>query len=91
VKQPVVSPPNAYTTACMIGNNTSIWELFNRTVKQYDYMYNQRAFVHQYTVDMEEGEFPEARENVGFLKLDYQDLISGTQDEDLDWDVEADF
>ncbi len=35
-------------------------------------MYSQRAFVHWYIEEgMEEGEFAEAREDSGFLEMDY--------------------
>merc|ERR1712142_644456 len=52
----------------MIGNNTAISRVFNeRIAKKYDLMYSQRAFVHWYVGEgMEEGEFAEAREDLGF-------------------------
>merc|ERR1712228_162324 len=74
----------------MIGNNTSISRVFSERIsKKYDMMYSQRAFVHWYVGEgMEEGEFAEAREDLGFLEKDYLDVVTEQASDEVNPDEE---
>merc|ERR1712083_1086980 len=76
--------------ATMIGNNIAVSRVFtNRLSKKYDMMYSQRAYVHWYVGEgMEEGEFSEAREDLGFLEKDYLDVVTEQNSDDEDSDDE---
>ena len=46
-------------------------------------MYSQRAFVHWFVAEgMEEEEFAEAREDLGYLEKDYYDIIREPETDD---------
>jgi len=70
----------------MIGNNTAVSRVFTKRVNEkFDMMYAQRAYVHWYVGEgMEEGEFGEAREDVGFLEKDYADVLSEQNSDEVE-------
>merc|ERR1712026_379582 len=76
----------------MMGNNTAISRVINeRICRKFDLMYSQRSFVHWYVGEgMEEGEFAEARENLGCLEKDYLDVLrEEVTDNELDHDSDS--
>jgi len=84
----VMAPTKA--SVVMIGNNTAIARVFTKRVNEkFDMMYAQRAYVHWYVGEgMEEGEFGEAREDVGFLEKDYADVLSEQNSDEVDSESE---
>merc|ERR1719499_924041 len=80
----------AERTAVMIGNNIAVNRVFTERInKKYDMMYSQRAFVHRYVGEgMEEGEFSEAREDLGFLEKDYLDVVTEQASDEVNPDEE---
>ena len=63
-----------------MANNTRIGRFFgNRIADGMDMLYAKKCYVHHYVNEgMEMGEFEEAREDLGFLLQDYDDVRTRT-------------
>lgn len=76
----------------MIGNNAGFARVFeNRIVSRFDLMYSMRSYVHWFVGEgMEEGEFAEAREEVGMMVKDYLEVASDQLSEEVGYDMDMD-
>ncbi|ETO01032.1 hypothetical protein RFI_36408, partial [Reticulomyxa filosa] len=72
--------------AAVIANNTAISRLFSERIsRKFDLMMTQQAYTQWYHGEgMSGGDFPEAREDVGFLEKDYLDVLCDGPTDDPD-------
>jgi len=79
-----VPPRGLDISGTFIGNNTTIKEIFNRTIEQFDMMFKRQAYLHWYTGEgMDTQEFTEAKHNVLDLcteYMTYENYVYGESD-----------
>ena len=68
-----IPPQGLNMSATILGNSTSIQEVFKRVSEQFYCMYRRKAFLQHYTVNgMNETEFSEADSDMNDLIAEYQ-------------------
>ena len=87
-----VPPKGLKMATTLIGNTTSIQEVWKRVAEQFRFMFRRKAFLHWYTDQgMDELEFTEAESNLNDLVSEYQQYQDATAEEagELDEDAEG--
>jgi tubulin alpha len=83
--------PSVPVSACALSTNTAIAEAWARLNHKFDLLYAKRAFVHWYTREaMEEEEFTEAREDLGLLEKEYEELGKDSPNDDVEEEEDDD-
>ena len=78
-----VSAQGLPLSATMLGNTTSVQNIFSRVAEQMRAMFHKKAFLHWYTAEgMDEMEMEEALSNVDDIVAHYQQIASNDYDED---------
>eukprot|EP01115_Flamella_aegyptia_P009006 TRINITY_DN3786_c0_g1_i1.p1 TRINITY_DN3786_c0_g1~~TRINITY_DN3786_c0_g1_i1.p1 ORF type:complete len:518 (+),score=110.25 TRINITY_DN3786_c0_g1_i1:41-1594(+) len=82
-----VAPLHAPAGAVLVGNTTSVRELFQRLYDQFRIMFRRKAFLHRYLEEgMSEEEFSEAESNLADLMSEYLQYQDVGIEEDMDID-----
>merc|ERR1712217_33439 len=84
-----IPPRGLKMSSTLVGNSTSIQELFKRVGDQFTAMFRRKAFLHWYTGEgMDEMEFTEAESNMNDLVSEYQQYQEATAEEEGEYDEE---
>merc|ERR1711918_45195 len=74
----------------LVGNSTSVQEMFKRVSEQFTLMFRRKAFLHWYTGEgMDEMEFTEAESNMNDLVSEYQQYQDATAEDEEEGDGEG--
>jgi len=77
-----IPPKGLKMAAALVGNSTSIQEMFKRVSEQFTAMFRRKAFLHWYTAEgMDEMEFTEAEDTLNDLVSEYQHYQDAKADE----------